>query len=151
MLCDGEANNAGHGACQEDRKIPRRQSHTAISVSWDRQERRTLTQSVTMKQQIVSLSSAKSELYAAEAASGKGLGENVRAESTLERPNKCAVNRRGLDKAKHVDIQNLGYWRLPSRASLSRRRSASRLDDGAAAETEKLTTDELHGLRVHED
>ena len=49
----------------------------------------------TKKQQVVSLSAAESELYAAVKTASEGLGIQ------------SAVNRRGLGKAKHVDMQSL--------------------------------------------
>ena len=71
----------------------------------------------TKKQQVVSLSSAESELYAAVKTASEGLGVqsvakdlgiscrlnlHLDASATM-----CPVNRRGLGKAKHVDMQNL--------------------------------------------
>ena len=71
----------------------------------------------TKKQQVVSLSSAESELYAAVNTASEGLGIQsvardlgilfglnlyLNASATM-----CLVNRRGLGKAKHVDMQNL--------------------------------------------
>ena len=71
----------------------------------------------TKKQQVVSLSSAESELYAAVKAASEGLGVqslakdlgmtcglnlHLDASATM-----CLVSRRGLGKAKHVDMQNL--------------------------------------------
>ena len=71
----------------------------------------------TKKQQVVSLSTAQSELYAAVKAASEGLGiqsvakdfeiscglnPHLDASATM-----CLVNRRGLGKAKHVDMQNL--------------------------------------------
>ena len=69
------------------------------------------------KQQVVSLSSAESELYAAVKTASEGLGIqsitkdmgiscglnlHLDASATM-----CLVNRGGLGKAKHVDMQNL--------------------------------------------
>ena len=54
----------------------------------------------TQKQQVVALSSAESELYAAVKTASEGLG--IRRSATM-----CSVNRRGLGKAKHVDMHNL--------------------------------------------
>ena len=72
---------------------------------------------LTKKQQVVSLSSAESELYAAVKATSEGPG--IRSVASYlgisRRPNlhldasatMCLVNRRGLGKAKHVDMQSL--------------------------------------------
>ena len=71
----------------------------------------------TKKQQVVSFSSAESELYAAVKAASEGFGVqslakdlgmtcglnlHLDASATM-----CLVNRRRLGKAKHVDMQNL--------------------------------------------
>ena len=71
----------------------------------------------TKKQQVVSLSSSESELYAAVKTAPAGLGIqsvakdlgitcglnlHLDASATI-----CLVNRGGLGKAKHVDMQNL--------------------------------------------
>ena len=71
----------------------------------------------TKKQQVVALSSAESELYVAVKTASKGLGIqsvakdlgiscrlnlHLDASATM-----CLVNRRGLGKTKHVDMQNL--------------------------------------------
>ena len=71
----------------------------------------------TKKQQVVALSSAESELYAAVKTASEGLGIqslardlgiscrlnlHLDASATM-----CLVNRRGLGKAKHVDRQSL--------------------------------------------
>ena len=79
----------------------------------------------TKKQQVVSLSSADSDLYAAVKAASEGLGIqsvakdlgilcglnlHLDASATM-----CLVNRRGLGKAKHVDMQNL-WIQEPSKA-----------------------------------
>ena len=71
----------------------------------------------TKKQQVVALSSAESELHAAVKTASEGLGIqsvardlgiscrlnlHLDASATV-----CLVNRRGLGKAKHVDMQNL--------------------------------------------
>ena len=71
----------------------------------------------TKKQQVVSLSSAESELYAAVMTASEGLGIQSVAKDLgiscglnlhLETPaTVCLVNRGGLGKAKHVDMQNL--------------------------------------------
>ena len=62
----------------------------------------------TNKQQVVSLSSAESELWLGIQSVAKDLGIScgvtlhLHATATM-----CLVNRRGLGKAKHVDVQNL--------------------------------------------
>ena len=71
----------------------------------------------THEQQVVSLSSAESELYAAVKAASEGLGVQSLAKDLgvtcglnlhLDAPaTMCLVSRRGLGKAKHVDMQNL--------------------------------------------
>ena len=71
----------------------------------------------TKKQQVVSLSTAGSELYAAVKTASEGLGVqsvakdlgivcglNLHLDATATT---CLVNRRGLGKAKHADMQNL--------------------------------------------
>ena len=71
----------------------------------------------TKEQQVVSLSSAESELYAAVKAASEGLGIqsvakdlgiscglNLHLDATATT---CLVNRTGLGEAKHVDMQNL--------------------------------------------
>ena len=71
----------------------------------------------TKKEQVVSLSSAESELYAAVNTASEGLGIqsvaedlevscglNVHLDATATM---CLVKRGGLGKAKHVDMQNL--------------------------------------------
>ena len=77
----------------------------------------------TKQQQVVSLSSAASELYAAVKAASEGLGIqsvaqdlgiscglNLHLDASATR---CLVNRRGLGKAKHVDMQNLWIQQAP--------------------------------------
>ena len=71
----------------------------------------------TKKQQVVSLSSAESELYAAVEAASEGLGiqsvaKDLRISCGLNlhldaSATMCLVNRKGLGKAKHVDMWNL--------------------------------------------
>ena len=71
----------------------------------------------TKKQQVVALSAAESELYTAvkTASEGRGiqsvardLGVSCRLNLHLDASaTMCLVNRRGLGKAKHVDMQNL--------------------------------------------
>ena len=88
----------------------------------------------TKKQQVVSLSSAESELYAAVKTASEGLGVqsvakdlgiscglnlHLDASATM-----CLVNRRGLGKRSTATCRICGYRRLPSRAGSSRRRSA---------------------------
>ena len=76
----------------------------------------------TKKQQVVSLSSAESELYAAVKTASEGLGIqsvakdlgtgcglNLHLDTSATM---CLVSRRGLGKAKHVDMQNL--WMRPT-------------------------------------
>ena len=71
----------------------------------------------TKKQQVVSLFTAESELYAAEKTASEGMevqsvanhlgiagGLNLFLDASATM---CLVNRRGLGKAKHVDMQNL--------------------------------------------
>ena len=102
MLCDGEGISAGHGACQEDRKIPRWETaqakcrfrwqqsgeldvHSDADWGGDKATRRTVSAEIVMrgghcfkkwtkKRQVVSLSSAESELHAAVKAAPEGLG-----------------------------------------------------------------------------
>ena len=88
----------------------------------------------TKKQQVVSLSSAESELYAAVKTASEGLGVqsvakdlgilcglnlHLDASATMG-----LVNRRGLGKAKHVDMQNLWIQEASKSGWSSRRRSA---------------------------
>ena len=97
------------------RGLGRRQGHSEISLRRGHHERRPLSQA--KKQQVVSLSSAESELYAAVKTASEGLGVqsvakdlgmlcglnlHLDASATMG-----LVNRRGLGKAKHVDMQNL--------------------------------------------
>ena len=88
----------------------------------------------TKKQQVVSLSSAESELYAAVKTASEGLGIrsvakdlgilcglNLHLDASAMM---CLVNRRRLGKAKHVDMQNLWIQEASKSAGSSRRRSA---------------------------
>ena len=71
----------------------------------------------TKKQQVVALSSAESELFAAVKTASEGLGiQNVARDQEIScrlnlhldvSSTMCLVNRRGLGKANHVDMQNL--------------------------------------------
>ena len=71
----------------------------------------------TKKQQVVSLSSTESELFAAVKTASEGLGiqsvaRDLRISCRLNldldpSATMCLVNRRGLGKAKHVDMQNM--------------------------------------------
>ena len=71
----------------------------------------------TKKQQVVELSSAESELYAAVKTASEGLGvQSVARDLGIScrlnlhldaSASMCLVNRRGLGKAKHVEVQNL--------------------------------------------
>ena len=71
----------------------------------------------TKKQQLVSLSTAESELYAAVKTASEGLGiqslaKDLEIECKLNlhldaSATMCLVNRRGLGKAKHVNVQHL--------------------------------------------
>ena len=188
MLCDGKAVSAGHGACQEDWKIPRweaqskklfrwqqcgeleaysdadwerRHSHSTIGFSRSHHEWRALTK----KQQVVSLSTGESELYAAVATASEGLGIqsvakdlgmscglnlHLDASATM-----CLVSRRGLGKAKHVDVQN--QWIQEASKSgrfvtknVGKSMNPADLMTKPVAETESRATHEPHGLRVHE-
>ena len=100
------------------RRLVRRQSHQTIGVSWSDHERRTLPKAWTKKQQVVSLSSSESELYAAVKTASEGLGiQSVARDMGIScglNP-MCLVSRRGLGKAMHVDIQNL-WMREASKA-----------------------------------
>ena len=99
----------------------------------------------TKKQQVVSLSTAESELYAAGQNSVRrpgdlrvwqrcwvlvcGLNLHLDATATM-----CLVNSRGLGMMLHVDMQNLWIQKPPSQRGSSRRRSVlkrepRRLDD----------------------
>ena len=83
----------------------------------------------TKKQQVVSLSTAESEPHL-DAPATMGL-----------------VNRRGLGKAKHVDMQNLRVQEEEGRHE----REPSRLSDETDAEIENRAAHQRHGLRVHEN
>ena len=102
----------------------------------------------TKKQQVVSPSSPESELYAAVKAASEGLGiqsvakDIVCAESTPGRlrnsvPGQSQRARQQVGLARHEE-----GWH---------ERESSQLDDESATVTENRTTDEPHGLRVHED
>ena len=75
----------------------------------------------TKKQQVVSLSTAESELYVAIKTASEGLGiqclaKDLRILCTLilhldASATMCLVNRRGLGKAKHVSVQHLWIQR----------------------------------------
>ena len=88
----------------------------------------------TKKQQVVSLSSAESELYAAVKIASEGLGIQSEAKDLGIScgPNlhmdalatMCLVNRRGLGKGSTSTCRICGYGRHPSQAGSSRRRSA---------------------------
>ena len=93
-----------------------------------------------MDQHVVSLSTAESELYAADKTESEGLGSTAMM---------CLVNRRGVGKAEHVDMQNLWI----QEASKSRRleesgyeREARQLNDESTTRTENRAVDENHGL-----
>ena len=120
----------------------------------------------TKKQQVVSLSSAKSELYAAVMTAPEGLGIQSVANDLgiscglnlyLETPaTVCLVNRGGLDKSKArryaEPVDPGGFQVRPVRHEESRHeREASRLDDETCAEAEGRATHESHGLRVREN
>ena len=109
---------------------------------------------------------AESELYAAvktasevlgiqsvakDLAMARGLNRHLDASATM-----CLVNRRGLGKAKHVDMQNL--W--TQEASKSKRFVTKKvgtsvdpadLNDETDAAIENRAAHEHHGLRVHEN
>ena len=83
---------------------------------------------------------------------GISCGLNLHLDASATR---CLVNRRGLGKAKHVDMQNL---RLEvSKAGRTRHeegrheRESRRPDDKAAGKAEDRAAHERHGLRVLED
>ena len=117
----------------------------------------------TKKQQVVSLSSAENELYAAVKTASEGLGiQSVAKDQGIPcglnlhldaSATMCFVNRKGLGKAKHVDMQNLWIQEASKSGSSrakSHERKPSRLDDETAAKTEGRATHEYHGLRVPE-
>ena len=115
----------------------------------------------TKKQRVVSLSTAKNELYAAVKAASEGLGiqslardlgimcgltMHLGASATMG-----LVNPRGLGRAKHVHMQSLWIQKASIRREESRHeREPRRLDDEAAAGTEPRAADENYGLRVRE-
>ena len=99
------------------RRLVRRQGHREVRVGWVIMRGVHCLKVWTKKQQVVSLSSAESELYVAVTTAserlgiqsitkdmGRSCGLNLHwdAPATM-----CLVNRRGLGKAKHVDMQNL--------------------------------------------
>ena len=117
----------------------------------------------TKKQLVVSLSSAESELYATVNTPSEGLGIqsvakelgtscglnlHLDASATM-----CLVNRRGLGKAKHVDMQNLWI----QGASKSGRFVGTSVNpaDLMTKPLPKPKIEQLpqepHGLRVHAD
>ena len=100
----------------------------------------------TKKQQVVSLSSTESELYAASEGLGVqsvakdlgilcGLNLHLDASAAMG-----LVNRRGLGKAKHVDMQNLWIQEASKSGRFVTRKvgtsvNPSRFNDETAAET----------------
>ena len=78
-----------------------------------------------------------------------GLNLHLDASATM-----CFVNRRGLGKAKHIDMQNLwilgGFQIWPVHREESRHERASRRpDDETAGKAEDRTAHGHQGLRVH--
>ena len=68
----------------------------------------------------------------------------------------CLVNRRGLGKAKHVDMQNLWIQEASKSGRFITKKVGTNVNPAdlmtyAATETENRTIDEPHGSRVHED
>ena len=118
----------------------------------------------TKKQQVVALSSAESELCVAVKTASNGLwiqsvakdlGISCRLNLHLDAPaTMCLVNRRGLGKTKHVDMQNLWI----QEASKSGRFTTKKVDTSVSPAylmTKPVpkaridwTTHEPHGLRV---
>ena len=96
----------------------------------------------TKKQQVVSLSTAESELYATvKTASERLVIQSVAKEQGIvcglylhldATATMCLVNRRGLGKAKHVDMQNLWI----QEASKSKRFVTKRVGTNDQAQTE---------------
>ena len=96
----------------------------------------------TKKQQVVALSSAESELYAAVKTASEGLGiQSVATDLEIScglnlhldaSATMCLVNRRGLGKAKQNSVDTGGFQVRPVRHE----REPSRLNDDTAAETE---------------
>ena len=81
----------------------------------------------TKKQQLVSLSTAESELYAAVKTASEGLGVQSLADLEIEcklnlrldaSATTCLVNRRDLGKAKHVNVQHLWIQEAPKSEKL---------------------------------
>ena len=155
MLCGGKADNARHGTRQEDRTIPHWEDEGKVLV-WlaaeaysgagdatrplgdlsrlgsSRERGGHCLQIWTKKQQVVSLTSAESELHAAVKTASewlgiqsvaKDLGVSCRLNLHLDASaTMCLVNRGGLGKAKHVDMQNLWIQEASNQAGLSRRK-----------------------------
>ena len=110
--------------------------------------------------------SAESELCAAVKTASEGLGiQSVAKDLGLScglnlhldaSATMCLVNRRGLGKAKHVDMQNLWiqegfqFWPV-HHEEIWHERESRRPDDETAGKAEDRTTDELHRSRVHKD
>ena len=105
----------------------------------------------TKKQQVVSLSTAESELYAAVKTASDGLGIqsvardlgivcglNLHMDATATM---CLVNRRGLGKAKHVEVQHL--WLQEASKS---KRYVTEKDDEATTRTKDRAAYEHQGL-----
>ena len=119
----------------------------------------------TEKHQVVSLSPAESELHAAFNTASEGLGIqsvandlgktcglNLRLDASATM---CLVNRRGLGKAKHVDMQSVDTGGIQVRQVRHKagrhEREPSRLNHETAAETENRAAHFCHGLRVHDN
>ena len=136
VLYDSKANSACDGACQEDWTIPRGKTeskllvplairmltgeakgHQAISLSWSRYDRRTLLLGGIKKQQVVSLSSAESELTSQPKPRRNDLGSRAWPRtwgyhagciSTWMLQQRCAWSAaENLGSAEHVDVQNM--------------------------------------------
>ena len=87
----------------------------------------------TKKQQVVSLSTAESELYAAVKTASEGLGiqrGNGLGDSMWAEPTSGCLSddvpgqSQRIGKANHVDVQNLWIQEVVSQSGRSRRRSA---------------------------
>ena len=137
--------------------------HSTVGLSWSHHEKEITASCVwTKKQQVVVLSSAESELYAAVKTASDGLGIqsitkdlgiscrlnlHLVASATM-----CLVNRRGLGKAKHVDMQNLRI----SEASKSGRFTTKMVDtsvnlaDLMTKPVSKARTEQLMSLMGYE-
>ena len=131
MLCDGKNIDAGHGMSRDLAGTSSKcwfRWPTRMVTGEDRATRRSVSAGVILRgnhclkvwnknQQVVALSSAESELFAAVKTASEGLGIqsvsrdlgiscrlnlHLDASATM-----CLVNRRGLGKAKDVDTQNL--------------------------------------------